>query len=101
MQMNGITSTIRRKTIKEELHTYIRECQYKMINENLINEMQSHINGLFLKYELKCVVNVSKVGDTVTITSLEGHEIFNDLVTMTLNELREEKLKRVLEDDEQ
>lgn len=99
--MDGITPIIRRKNIKEELHSYIRECQYKQIDENLLNQMQSYINELFLKYDLKCLVNVSEVSGTVSIISLEGHDIFNDLVTMTLNELREEKLKRVLEDDEQ
>ncbi|MCK9415609.1 hypothetical protein M0Q97_02990 [Candidatus Dojkabacteria bacterium] len=100
--VNNIKASIDRpKGIRNELMTYIRKCQFKAINENLMNEMQSHINGLFCKYELKCIVNVSLVDNTVTITSVEGHDIFNNTINMTLNELREEKLKRVLEDDEQ
>lgn len=42
--MDGITPIIRRrrKNIKVELHSYIRECQYKQIDKNLLNQMQSY-----------------------------------------------------------
>ena len=65
--------------------------------------MNSNINYIFAKYNVDCKLKlvVQDGGSSLYINpvSMEDANLFNEIISITKNELREDKLKRILDEN--